>query len=76
MRSTLWIEDNLMAELKSYAETSGLNLSSAANVLLRRGLHPEPVGVRLVHGFPLLPERHERVALSAVRMQEILDKEA
>lgn len=51
MRTTLVIEDELLAELKRTAETSGKPLRQVVNETLQAGLqtfkHPKPVPYRL-----------------------------
>jgi negative regulator of replication initiation len=74
MRTTLNLDDDVLDELKSYAENRDLALGKAASDLLRRGL-TAPLQTRLVNGFHtvVLPEDTPKV--SSERVRQLLEDE-
>jgi len=50
MRTTLNLDDDILAVLKEYAEHRSIALGKAASDLVRRGL-TSPVQTRMAHGF-------------------------
>jgi hypothetical protein len=74
MRTTLNLDDDVLDELKEYAENRSVALGKAASELLRRGL-TAPVETRLVNGFHavVLPPGSQRITSKAVK--ELLEDE-
>jgi negative regulator of replication initiation len=74
MRTTLNLDDDVLEELKGYAESRALALGKAASDLLRRGL-TAPLQTRLVNGFHtvVLPEDTPKV--SSERVRQLLEDE-
>lgn len=68
MRTTLNIEDDVLNELKQYAEMRSLGLGKAASEVLRRGF-AAPVQTRLTHGFHtvVLPSKSKKLASEQVK---------
>ncbi len=54
MRTTLSIDDDVMAAVREVAEAHGSPLGRVVSDLLRRGLHPEPRVVTAADGFPVI----------------------
>jgi len=68
MRTTLNLDDDILAQLKQYAENRSIALGQAASELVRRGLSA-PVQTRLVNGFHVivLPEGTPEVTSEEVK---------
>jgi len=50
MRTTLSLDDDVLREVKAYAESRDVAIGKAVSELVRRGLHA-PLQTRLVNGF-------------------------
>ena len=50
MRITISINDDLLADVKTYAESRDISLGKAVPELVRRGLHA-PLQTRVINGF-------------------------
>lgn len=50
MRTTLSIDDDVLKEVKAYAESREVAIGKAVSELVRRGLHA-PLETRVVNGF-------------------------
>jgi hypothetical protein len=74
MRTTLNLDDDVLALLKDYAESRSVALGRAASELVRRGL-AAPVQTRLVNGFHtvVLPANSPKV--SSRKVKELLEDE-
>lgn len=74
MRTTLNLDDDVLDELKQYAEVRSLGLGKAASEILRRGFEA-PLQTRLVHGFHsvVLPAKSAKV--SSDRIKQLLEDE-
>ncbi|QMW22919.1 CopG family transcriptional regulator [Sandaracinobacteroides saxicola] len=59
MRTTLAIDDDVLAAAREFAEARGESLGAAATELIRRGLNPVLV-LETRNGVPLLPSRSGR----------------
>jgi len=68
MRTTLNLEDDVLEDVKRYAEGRDLPLGKAVSDLVRRGLNA-PVETRMVNGFcaVVLPEGTPKVTSEHVR---------
>ena len=75
MRTTLSLEDDVLAEIKAYAKSREIALGKAVSELVRRGLHA-PLQTRVVNDFHVveLPPGSPRVSIEHVRtLQEELE---
>jgi len=50
MRTTLSLDDDVLREVKAYAESRDVAIGKAVSELVRRGLHA-PLQTRVVNGF-------------------------
>lgn len=50
MRTTLSLDDDLVPQVKTYAESRDITVGKAVSELVRRGLHA-PLRTRMVNGF-------------------------
>ena len=50
MRTTLSLDDDLLPQVKTYAESRDISVGKAVSELVRRGLH-SPLQTRIVNGF-------------------------
>jgi hypothetical protein len=50
MRTTLSLDDDLVPQVKIYAESRDITVGKAVSELVRRGLHA-PLRTRMVNGF-------------------------
>jgi hypothetical protein len=50
MRTTLSIDDDVMPQVKTYAESRDISVGKAVSELVRRGLHA-PLRTHVIHGF-------------------------
>lgn len=71
MRTTIAIDDDLIPQLRSYAEHRDLSVAKAVSELVRKGL-AAPLRTREVHGFhvAVLPPDSGRVTSGHVRSLE------
>jgi len=75
MRTTLSLEDDVLAEIKAYAKSREIALGKAVTELVRRGLSA-PLQTRVVNDFHVveLPPGSPRVSIEHVRtLQEELE---
>lgn len=79
MRTTLTIEDRLLADLKRFAQTSGKSFKQVAEEALRAGLaaleHPPPAAYRL-QPRSLGQPRAEVDLVKALALADALEDEA
>jgi len=71
MRTTLSLDDDVLEEVKAYAERQDVALGKAVSDLVRRGLRA-PLQTRLVNGFHVveLPPGSPAVSTESVRRLE------
>lgn len=71
MRTTIALDDDLIPELRSYAEHRDLSVAKAVSELVRKGL-AAPLRTRQVHGFhvAVLPPGSPKVTSQGVRELE------
>jgi hypothetical protein len=55
MRTTLAIDDDVLAAAREMAATEGKSLGEVISILSRRALRPVPTGSTTRNGVPLLP---------------------
>jgi hypothetical protein len=73
MRTTLDIEDDVLAAAKELAKKEGRSAGQVLSALARTALTSHPKKGSLRNGVPLLPSRGEIIPLE--RVQELMDKE-
>ena len=71
MRTTLSLDDDLIPQVKTYAENRDITVSKAVSELVRRGLHA-PIQTRVVNGFHAieLPPGSPPVTIEHIRKLE------
>jgi hypothetical protein len=71
MRTTLSIDDDLVPQLKTYAEGRDISVGKAVSELVRRGLNA-PIQTRIVNGFHVveLPPNSPTISTGHVRKIE------
>lgn len=71
MRTTIALDDDLIPELKSYAEHRDLSVAKAVSELVRKGL-AAPLRTRELHGFHVveLPQDSPRITRGHIRELE------
>jgi hypothetical protein len=75
MRTTLSLDDDLLPQLKTYAESRDITVGKAVSELVRRGLRA-PIQTRVVNGFHVieLPPGSPPVTIEHIRkLEEELD---
>ena len=77
MRTTLDIDDDVLAAAKELARQEGTTAGSVVSELARRGLStpggPKPRVVKSRNGVPILPRRREIITLEKIR--RLMDQE-
>jgi hypothetical protein len=68
MRTTLALDDDVLEQVKRYAEDRGVSMGKAASELIRRGIE-RPLATRIVNGLhiPILPPNSTLVTSERVR---------
>ena len=68
MRTTLSLDDDLIPQVKTYAESRDITVGKAVSELVRRGLHA-PIQTRVVNGFHVieLPPGSPPVTIEHIR---------
>jgi hypothetical protein len=68
MRTTLALDDDVLEQVKRYAEDRGVSVGKAASELIRRGIE-RPLATRIVNGLhiPILPPNSTLVTSERVR---------
>jgi len=75
MRTTLSLDDDLLLQVKTYAESRDITVGKAVSELVRRGLRA-PIQTRVVNGFHVieLPPGSPPVTIEHIRkVEEELD---
>jgi hypothetical protein len=75
MRTTLSLDDDLLPQVKTYAESRDITVGKAVSELVRRGLRA-PIQTRVVNGFHVieLPPGSPPVTIEHIRkLEEELD---
>ena len=75
MRTTLSLDDDLIPQVKTYAESRDITVGKAVSELVRRGLHAS-IRTRVVNGFHVieLPAGSPPVTMEHIRkIEEELD---
>lgn len=74
VRTTLSLEHDAMEAIQAYARNNRLSLGRAASELIRRGVHYQ-LGIRKLHGLPVLEVPDDFPTITAERVRELLDQE-
>jgi hypothetical protein len=71
MRTTISLDDDIVPQVKTYAESRDISVGKAVSELVRRGLHA-PLQTRVVNGFHVveLPVGSPPVSSEHVRKLE------
>ena len=71
MRTTISLDDDIVPQVKTYAETRDISVGKATSELVRRGLHA-PLQTRVVNGFHVveLPTGSPQVTSEHIRNLE------
>jgi len=71
MRTTISLDDDVIPQVKTYAESRDISIGKAVSELIRRGLHA-PLQMRVVNGFHVveLPGGSASVTTEHVRTLE------
>lgn len=73
MRTTLAIDDDVLAEAREIAAAEGRSVGDVISALARRSL--SPVGIRLDNGFPVFDVAPDARAITADDVARALDDE-
>ena len=71
MRTTLDIDDNVLAAARALARDSGTSIGAVVSALARRGLEPAPTGHR--NGFPVFDAGPDAPAITPELVNEFRD---
>ena len=69
MRTTLSIDDDVLREVKVYADSRDIALGKAVSELVRRGLQA-PLQTRLVNGFHVVELPHGSPTVTAEQIRK------
>jgi hypothetical protein len=72
MRTTIAIDDDLVPQLKTYAQTRAIPIGKAVSELVRKGL-AAPLCTRLVNGFHVVELPKGSPAVSSEHVRELED---
>ena len=73
MRTTLFLDDDLVPEIKTYAEARDLALGKAVSELVRRGLQA-PLRTRVVNGFHVVDLPAGSPAITTGHVRKLQDE--
>lgn len=73
MRTTLSIDDALLAKVRTFAEANAISLARAANEIIRRGLQYQPPALKLVNGLGIVTRKPGTGAISLDTTLQLLD---
>jgi hypothetical protein len=74
MRTTLNLDDDVVASLKAFAESRSVALGKAASDLMRKGLNAN-VETRVVNGIHVVVLPPDSPKVSSERVRQLLDDE-
>lgn len=74
MRTTLAIDDDILAAAKQMAERQRLSLGEVISALARQSLHKGPRGSDTRNGIPLLPRRSGVPAVTLKLVNQLRDE--
>ena len=73
MRTTLSLDDDVLREVKAYAESRDIAMGKAVSELVRRGLHA-PLQTRVVNGFYVVELPPGSPPVSAEDVEKLQDE--
>lgn len=73
MRTTLSLDDDVLHEVKAYAQSRDVALGKAVSELVRRGLHA-PLQTRLVNGFHIVELPPDSPPVSTEQVEKLRDE--
>lgn len=74
MRTTLTIDDDVLAAAKELATRQHKSLGEVISALARQALRPNLSGGTVRNGVPLLPRRADAVAMTPEQVQQLRDE--
>lgn len=74
MRTTLNLDDDVVGQLKAFAESRSMALGKAASDLMRRGLNAK-VETRLVNGIHVVVLPPDSPKISSEKVKRLLEDE-
>jgi hypothetical protein len=74
MRTTLAIDDDVLAAAKELAATQGKSVGETISLLARRALRPTDPARRTRNGVPLLPVRPNAVRVTSELVQQLREE--
>jgi hypothetical protein len=73
MRTTLSLDDDVLQDVKAYADSRDVSLGKAASELLRRGLQA-PLQTRTVNGFHVVELPKGSPVVSSEQVRKLLEE--
>ena len=73
MRTTLAIDDDVLAAAKGLAERQGKSLGEVISALARQALRPLPADAVMRNGVPLLPRRSDAKPVTLELVNQLRD---
>jgi hypothetical protein len=74
MRTTLAIDDDVLAAAKEMAITQRKSVGEVISALARGALHPAETGRKTRNGVPLLPVRPESPRVTSALVQQLREE--
>ena len=74
MRTTLAIDDDVLAAAKGLAENEGKTVGEVISSLARKGLEPPPRRFRTRNGVPLLPRHPDGKPVTLAMVNRLRDE--
>lgn len=74
MRTTLAIDDDVLAAAKHLAERQSKTVGEVISALARQSLHRAPRGALVRNGVPLLPRRNKAAPVTLDLVKQLRDE--
>ena len=74
MRTTLAIDDDVLAAAREMAETERKSVDAVNSALARHGLRPTSPSTAMRNGIPLLPMRPDSVRVSSELVRQLQEE--
>ena len=74
MRTTLTLDDDVLEQVKQFAEGRKISLGRAASELIRRGVN-QPVRTKIVNGLHVFDPPPGSPSIDSERVKELLEEE-
>jgi hypothetical protein len=74
MRTTISIDDDLLAATKGLASAQGKTLGEVISALIRQGLRPSGASLGVRNGVPLLPRRPDAMPVTPDLVNQLRDE--